>query len=51
MKVAVIINNDGSSGYLVNANSTTEAIEKIMQHCIINKITVYKVIAYFLIEL
>lgn len=50
MKVAVVI-NDSSTAYLVEANSPTEAIEKMMQHCIIQKITVYKVIAYLLIEL
>ena len=50
MNVAVVI-NDSSSANLIDAFSPAEAIEKMMQHCIIHKITVYKVVAYQLIEL
>ena len=50
MKVAVII-NDSSTANLIEAFSPADAIGQMMQHCIIQKITVYKVVAYLLIEL
>lgn len=49
MKFAVVINE--WMAYLVEEDSSAEAIKKVMQQCIVQKILVNKAVAYHLIEL
>jgi hypothetical protein len=51
MKFAVIINDNSTAYHVEQATSSAEAILKVMQQCIKQKIIVNKVVAYYLIEL